>query len=180
MAGLNYTILGIIGVARSGKDTVAKYISEKYNYYFLDFSSDALEPLLMRKKICYGKDAKSRFAKQLRAQKGMDVLARILWNNIKNQSNKNIVISGFRCREEIEYLRSKVKKISFIKISANEKTLLKYGSEKDIARNKRDLKNFGFEKVLNYSADEIQNNGTKQELFEKIDEVMKKRHKQKS
>ena len=119
MVELNYTILGIIGVARSGKDTAAKYISKKYNYYFLDFSSDALEFLMKEKNICYGKDAKSMFAKQLRAQKGMDILARILWNDIKNQSSENIVISGFRCLEEINYLKSRAKKIAFMKITAD-------------------------------------------------------------
>ncbi|MCK5040163.1 MAG: AAA family ATPase [Candidatus Aenigmarchaeota archaeon] len=172
MAGLDYNIIGIIGVARSGKDTVAKYISEKYNYYHVDFSNDGLEPLLKEKNIAPTKDNKSRFAKDLRKKEGMDVIAKLLWKNIKQQDNKNIVVSGFRCIEEIDYLSSKAKKITFIKLMADEKFLLKYGSEADLLRNKGDLKNFGFDKVLNYPAIKIENNGTIDELFGKIDSTL--------
>ncbi len=172
MAELKYKIIGIIGIARSGKNTVAGHISKKYNFLSLDFSDNAFEPLLKERGILPLKENKGKFSVQIRKEKGMNILAKILWEKIKQNKNENIVISGFRCIEEINYLKSKAKKIDFIRINADEKIILKYGSMKEILRNERDLKNLGFEKVLTYPAFQVQNTGTKKELFNQIDKII--------
>ena len=172
MAELKYKIIGIIGIARSGKNTVADHISKKYNFFSLDFSDDAFEPLLKERGIPPLKENKGIFSVKIRKEKGMDILAKILWEKIKQNKNENIVISGFRCIEEINYLKSKAEKIDFIKINADENIILKYGSMKDVLRNERDLKNLGFDKVLNYPAFQVRNVGTKKALFNQIDKIV--------
>ncbi|OYT35290.1 MAG: hypothetical protein B6U87_00575 [Candidatus Aenigmarchaeota archaeon ex4484_52] len=165
-------IIGIIGVARSGKDTAANYISKKYDFDKFDFATEVLEPLLIKNKIKPTKKNKSNFAKNLRQKKGNDILAKLLFKSIKNKKSKNIVISGFRCIEEIDFFKTKTKKIIFLKLIVDEKTILKRGTYADIDRNKRDTTFIGMEKVLNYPSVKIQNNKTKQDLFESIDKSL--------
>ena len=179
-------IIGITGFARSGKDTVAEYLSKKYGFIHLDFARDALFPEADKRGIEKDKLSLSVLGDELRQEKGRAVLAKIINSKIKKQEQQlvkeeiNYVITGFRSPEEVDLIRNDNLDFVLIELTANQKTRFSRRNDKDPddedafnSRDKRDIHNKGLWDVLKMADYKIDNEGTKEELYKLIDDLMK-------
>lgn len=166
-------VLAITGLARSGKDTAAKYISEKYGFKWFDFSRDVLLDELKRRKQPLTKENMSSLGDELRKKYGQDALAQKLAEKIKKSGASKVVASGVRSPEEAECLKKNAERFVLVKIAADTKKRIKRsGNAKLMARDEQDIKGKGMSKVLEMADINIENNGTVEELYQKIDKFM--------
>ncbi len=174
-------IIGITGLSRSGKDTAAKYISEKYGFVHLDFYRDVL--LKEAKKRGIKEDDKmsmSLLGDDLRAEAGMGVLAKLLLK--KMEEGKDYVITGFRSPEEVDFIRNECEDdFWLIEINAAKMTRFSRKNEKDpqtmnefFQRDMSDIYNKGLSKVLKMADIRINNDSSIEEFYENLDSLMKK------
>ncbi len=172
-------IIGLTGLARSGKDTVANYLEKKYGFKHLDFARDALFAEAEKRGIEKDKISLSILGDELRQEQGRAVLAKII--NSKIKENEDYVITGFRSPEEVDMIRNEHLNFVLIEINASPATRFKRRNEKDPdneelfnARDKRDIHNKGLGDVLKMADYKMQNQGTLEELYELIDALMEK------
>jgi len=168
-------VIILVGLARSGKDTVADYIINKYNLVKYTFS-DILKEQLEKKEITATKERMLELGDLLRQQMGMNAVAQLLDKKIIEKDN--LVLVGPRSIEEIEYFKQKFSNIKIIKVVAGkderfERKIEKNQSEnKFFERDKKDLKTKGLQKVLDTAELQINNFETKEDLQKEIDTVM--------
>ena len=172
-------IIGLTGLARSGKDTIAKYLEEKYGFKHLDFARDALFAEADKRGIEKDKISLSILGDELRQEQGRAVLAKII--NSKIKEDENYVITGFRSPEEVDLIRNEHLNFVLIEVSASHTIRFKRRNEKDPddeelfnARDKRDIHNKGLGDVLKMADYKILNESTFEELYSLIDDLMEK------
>ena len=171
-------VLVIVGLARSGKDTVADYLAEKYKYYKLTFSS-MLSELLENKGIPATKQSMIELGDELRKEFGMDAIAKLLEKKILRDDK--LVLVGPRSIEEIDYFRKKYPGLKVIRVNAVEQNRYTRRSRIDpnekgdfLGRDEADLKTKGMQKVLDAAQYEITNDDNREKLYVQIDELVKK------
>ena len=168
-------VIILVGLARSGKDTVADYIINNYNFVKYTFS-DVLKEQLEKKEITATKERMLELGDLLRQQMGMDAVAQLIDKKIIEKDN--LVLVGPRSIEEIEYFKQKFSNIKIIKVVAGkderfERKIKKTQSENEFfERDKKDLKTKGLQKALDTAELQINNFETKEELQKEIDTVM--------
>jgi len=166
-------IIALTGLARSGKDTAAKYISEKYGFRWFDFSRDVLAGELKNRGVALTKDNMSSIGDELRKKYGQDILAQRLVEKIKKSGAKSAVVSGVRSPQEVYYLKSHSERFLMIKLIADPNKRIRRSDNADISsRDERDIKNKGLAKVLEMADATIENNGTVEDLYRKIDDLI--------
>jgi len=166
-------IIAFTGLAQSGKDTAARYVSSKYGYKWFDFSRDALEDELRRRLQPVTKENMSALGDELRAKYGADALAQKLVDKIRKSRTENIVVSGVRSPAEAEYLKENAENFILVRIAADpKKRVARSGNSNILDRDARDISNKGLLQVLELADITIENNGTVDELYRKIDEVI--------
>ncbi|NYZ79724.1 AAA family ATPase [Candidatus Micrarchaeota archaeon] len=173
-------IVGFTGLARSGKDAVAKYVIEKYKFEHLDFARDALFAEADKRGVERDKMSLSILGDELRAESGRGVLAKIIVSKMKE--NVNYVITGFRSPEEVDYLRNAIDDDFYlVEVYADKLTRFERRKSEDpqnindfFARDARDIHNKGLGDVLKMADERIENEGTLEQLFAKADALMKK------
>ncbi len=166
-------ILALAGLARSGKDTAAKYISGKYGLKWFDFSRDILLEELKARNLKPTKENMSALGDELRKKHGPDALAQRLVEKIKESGAKSVVVSGVRSPEEAGYLKSHSERFLLIKLVSETDKRIKRSGNADIgARDECDIKNKGLANVLEMADTTIENNSTVDELYRKIDGVI--------
>jgi len=174
-------IIGLTGLARSGKDVIAEYICDKYNFKHLDFARDALFAKADEKGIDKtDKMALSVFGDELRVEGGKGVLAKIISKKMDDESD--YVITGFRSPEEVDFIRNECEdEFWLVEIFADKLYRFERRKENDqqnmddfFARDTRDIHNKGLGEVLKIADFKLENEGTLEELFEKTDDLMKR------
>lgn len=171
----------LTGKARSGKDTVADYIAEKYGFKKLVFSD-----FIAREAAKQGLEpSKMNLAKMgdiLRKKMGMHAPAELLWEEAKK--HEKVVASAARSPEEIEFLKEKADKVLVIEVAAGEDKRFERRDEQDpekrdefFSRDRLDLKKKGLKKATSLAEHTITNNSTINDLENQIDEVMDKFYK---
>ncbi|HIH09142.1 MAG TPA: AAA family ATPase [Candidatus Diapherotrites archaeon] len=171
-------VIVIVGLARSGKDSAADYIAEKYGYSKYTFSS-VLSEMLEEKGELPEKEKMIALGDKLRAETGMDALAKLLEGKIGQKDN--VILVGPRSIEEIEYFKNRFPKLSIIKITAdaskrfNRKSRMDpQGKKEFFGRDSRDVESKGMQKVLDAAQSELKNNGTRKSLHAQVDNLMKR------
>ncbi|MBS3107934.1 AAA family ATPase [Candidatus Woesearchaeota archaeon] len=176
-------IIGITGLARSGKDLVANYFVEKYKFIKLNMS-DILRDELISKQLEPTKVNMSNLGNEWRKKYGADIIMiRVLE---KAKSFKDIVITGIRSPEEIYFLKKNAKEVHIISIESSKELRFKRKNELDpntkdkfFLRDENDMKNKGLDKAINLADRHIINDSTVHELFIKLDKLIKSlRHQQ--
>ena len=172
-------IIGLTGLARSGKDTIAEYLKSKYGFEHLDFARDALFAEADKRGIEKDKLSLSILGDELRQEQGRAVLAKII--NSKIKEGKDYAITGFRSPEEVDLIRNEHLDFILIEVAANQKIRFNRRNEKDSdnedafnSRDKRDIHNKGLGDVLKMADYKISNEGTLEELYSLINDLMKK------
>lgn len=170
-------ILVIVGLARTGKDTVADYIEKKYGYRKYTFSK-VLEEALKIKGINPDKEKMLELGDALREEMGMDVVAKMLSEKVREKNN--ITLVGPRSMEEIEYFRKQFPKLRIIKVTAEKEKRFERKSEQDekdekkfFERDSNDMLTKGFGKVIDAAEKEIKNSSSEEDLYKQIDQLMR-------
>ncbi|MFH0987265.1 MAG: AAA family ATPase [Candidatus Micrarchaeota archaeon] len=173
-------IIGITGLARSGKDTAAVHIAERYNFTHLDLGRDGLIPEAEKRGLETDKRSLSIFADELRQEGGMAIVAKLLLEKMKEE--KNYIVTGFRSPEEVDLIRNEASG-DFYLIEVHADKLERYARRTDkdpqdveefFERDRRDMVNKGLDKVLKMADFKILNEGTLEELYENADKVVEK------
>ena len=191
-------IIGLTGLARSGKDTVANYLSNKYGFAHLDFARDALFAEADKRGVEKDKMSLSVLGDELRQESGRAVLAKIINSKIqqdkpikttisslkkedKVKQEKSYAITGFRSPEEVDLIRNEHLDFVLIEVSANPVIRFKRRTDKDPdneelfnARDKRDIYNKGLGEVLKMADYKVLNEDSFEELYLLVDDLMKK------
>lgn len=174
-------VIGIIGPKASGKDTIARYIAEKYhgkNHSHSEILSDILDILSMEK----SRENQIKLV-ALRDKFGTDVLMKALNKKIRNDNVEVEAITGIRFENEYENIRSYPNnKIIYIdsdvevrykrQLERNEKaddstmTLEKF-LELEEAVTEQNIRTLGEKADF-----KIFHNGSPEELYPKIDEIL--------
>jgi len=169
-------VIILIGLARSGKDTAADYIVQKYGFSKYTFS-DILKELLEEKGMDPTKKRMNELGDIMRDEMGMDAIAKLLDKKITKKDK--LLLVGPRSIEEIDYFKQKFPNLKIVKIVAGKKQRFERKSEEDPAvekeffeRDKSDLTNKGFQKVLDAAKMQINNFSTLEEFYKEIDIIM--------
>ncbi|GAF86333.1 unnamed protein product [marine sediment metagenome] len=170
-------VLGITGMASAGKDTIAKYLKDKYDFEWLNFS-DILADEAKKKKIEPNKMNLSKIGDEYRKKYGMGGLAIGILKKIEKSKSENFVVTGFRSPEEVDYIRNHVD--DFILIEIRTKPEVRWNRRKKddpqaeeefFERDRRDKELKGLDKVLEIADEIVENNSSFEELYKKVDKV---------
>ena len=182
-------VVGLTGLASSGKGEVSSYLVEKYDFVKLVFSEVLREEaekrnLLENKSYEEQKSILSKLGETLRKGSGRwDILAVKLVEKIKSGKFEKVVVDGFRSVEEVALFKKNFENFYLIFVEADEK--IRFARRKledpnisisDIRqRDKRDVEELGLGKVIEMADFKINNDEKGLEnLQEKVDEIMKK------
>jgi dephospho-CoA kinase len=97
-------ILGITGEMASGKDTVTKYLVEKYSAKQFRFS-DPLRSILDRLHLPQTRKHLSDLSHYIRQAFGEDILAHVIESDAKEDKHALVVIDGIRRLSDIDLVR---------------------------------------------------------------------------
>jgi len=180
-------VIGLTGLASSGKGTVSNYLVKKYNFVKLVFSDILKEEaekrgLLKTKNIEEQKYILSKLGEKLRKETGKwDILAEKLIEKIKSKNFEKVVIDGFRAIEEVKLFRKNFKDFYLIFIDVDENVRFsrrKLEDQKtDIkdfkARDRENIENLGLGKVIELANFKVDNNTGLENLYNQVDNVLK-------
>lgn len=176
-------VIGITGLIRAGKDTVADYLVEKHGFKKFGMS-DVLANELKKRGKQITKRNLADIGDELRAKHGQAVVSELLAQTIQQQNPEKVVIVGFRSLEELNPVRKFASSFQLVVVTAPEETRFERRSEKDpnnredfFERDKIDLENKGLQKVIDAADIIIDNTGTLEELFSKTEQKLKKKRK---
>jgi dephospho-CoA kinase len=177
-------ILGLVGPLACGKETVKKYLVEKYKAKDCRFST-ILRDILNRVTIPISRENLQKLSTVLRVNFGEDLLAKAIAMDAAKFDSEIVVIDGVRRPTDIEHL-TKLPNFFLIKIDADPK--LRY--ERLVARNENDgddkktyeefLKDHEAEAdrlvpaVMATAKHSIDNSGSFEDLYKQVDELIKK------
>lgn len=174
-------IICITGLIGSGKDEVAKYISEKYGYEIIDYANILRE--IVRNE---GLEVTRENLQNTRLKYGNTFLAEIAIKKIKEAGKNKIILTPMRRSED--YLIPKKEfgsemKMILVDVPANIrfKRLSKRGRENDPKdfttfkkQEKREFEIFNFKKTFSYADFKLNNAGNMKDSQIKVDRIMKK------
>jgi dephospho-CoA kinase len=169
-------IIGIVSLARAGKDTVADYLVSNHSFTKVN-TSDILVSSLLKMGKEPTKANQSWLGDVWRKDSGrMDI---VTLRSLENLPSGNIVVTGLRSQEEIDLLREKFPGAIILAIMADKH--IRYSRRKPndaqdmqgfFARDKRDIENKGLAKALADADHFICNNSSLESLHLNIDKLL--------
>ncbi|MFZ3011537.1 MAG: AAA family ATPase [Minisyncoccia bacterium] len=181
---MNKIILGLVGPLACGKETVKKYLAEKYGAKDCKFST-ILRDVLNRTAVPVSRENLQNLSTILRANFGEDLLAKAIAMDASKLDADIVVIDGVRRPTDIAHL-NELPNFFLVKIDADPKS--RY--ERMVRRNENegdDKKTFEqFLKDHEAEADRmvpsvmatakhaINNDGSFEDLYKQVDELIKK------
>lgn len=174
-------VIGIVGSKASGKDTIAKYIAEKYNGAHHSHS-EILDDVLALLELPNSRENAIKLV-AFREVFGENVLVNALNKKVKVKDVPVVIITGIRFKNEFDNIRSySNNKI----ISVNADVMVRF--ERQHLRHEKaddqtvDLNKFveleqaeterNIEELSKNADFQIENNGTEEQLFEKVDAIL--------
>ena len=171
-------IILVIGYARSGKDTAAKFIEKKLNYRHFDYTRDVSTKKVVEAGLRPSKENIAKFVVERKLKEGQDVWAKDLWKLIEESNEKKIVVTGTRSPEEVAFFKSKNPSLKIIAVKAGEEKRFERAKKEKfkslnefLERDKHDIKGSGMDKVIALADKLIENNSSLKELYKKIQEL---------
>ncbi|MCX6801565.1 MAG: hypothetical protein NT067_00475 [Candidatus Diapherotrites archaeon] len=172
-------VVAVVGLARSGKDTVAGILAKKHGFEHFDFYENVISPLMKAQGKKPNKKAAAKFGNEMRAKFGMAVFAERLLLSLKGK--EKVVVTGARSLEELRTLEKEAQRFYIVKVEAPEAMRFQRRSDLDpkkeedfFDRDKDDLENKGLTEVLRTAQFTIENAGTLKELEEKAKALAEK------
>lgn len=169
-------ILGITGLARSGKDAAAQFFIQK-GFTQINMS-DILKEELLKNNKKPTKENLSLLGDELRKKHGKDIVIKMLINKIKGK--EKLVITGIRSPEELSFLKNEIANFQLIVITAKDEIRFQRRTKEDpqtkqefFARDERDIKNKGLDQVIAQANFKIENNSTLDQMHQQIHKAFK-------
>jgi len=175
-------ILGLCGEIASGKGTAVKYLEEKYGATSHRFST-SLRDILKRLYLEINRENMQKVSLVLREGFGQDLLAKVITEDVKNDSGKIIIVDGVRRPADIEYL-TKLPEFKLIYITAHIKTryerIIKRGENADdlnktfeqFQKDHEAETELLITKIGETAKIKIDNNGDYEALYKQINEII--------
>jgi len=183
-------VVGLTGLASSGKGEVSTYLSTKYDFKKLVFSDVVREEARKRNLLIDTASSEqqkyilSRLGENMRKESGRwDILAEKLVEKIRAQEIERSVVDGFRSVEEVSLFRKNFERFYLVLVNADEGIrFLRRKAEDPVATienlRKRDNENIefmGLGKVMKMADFTIYNNEQGVgHLYQKVDELMQR------
>jgi dephospho-CoA kinase len=172
-------IIIVTGWARSGKDTLAEVLEEKYKFKHYDFTRDILTEEIKKRGLEVTKDNASKVAIAMRQETNNNgIMGKLLAEKINPK--ENAVVTGSRSPEELDEFKKVQSNILLIAVDADQETRFERRTENDsnnlqefLERDRRDDQNSGMGKVVNQAKIRISNNDSLESFEKKIDDLMK-------
>lgn len=176
-------IIGIAGEIASGKDTVTKYLQDRYGAKQYRFS-DPLRAILKTLHLEITRDNLTAVSTHLREAFGQDILAHVIEKDAESSEADIVVIDGVRRLSDIDLVKDNPN-FTFWYTEAD--VNIRYQRLQGRRENEDDSR-LTFEQFLEDHSNEterfipelkqrakfiIENNGTLEELQEKVDAIMK-------
>lgn len=102
---MSKVIIGVAGEIASGKDTVGKYIAEKYQALPLRFSQ-SLRDILDRMGLPQNRENMARLSLHLRKAFGEDIFSQVILAEAEKGGNELVVVDGVRRSPDIIHLET--------------------------------------------------------------------------
>lgn len=175
-------ILGFVGHLASGKDASKKYLEEKYGASSHRFST-MLRDILNRIYVPINRQNLQDLSLDLRNRFGSDTLARVIAEDVNNDTHEVIIIDGIRRMDDIVNLKN-VAGFYLISIEAKEQNRferMKNRNENvgDAKKSFEDFINDGKKEaeleiplVMSHARFTINNDGSFDDLHKQIDEII--------
>lgn len=177
-------ILGFVGEMVSGKGTVAEYLQKNHGagtHRFSTMLRDVADRLYLEK----SRLNLQKLSQILRENFSQDIMARVMAEDVKNDTNDVVIIEGIRRFSDIEYLK-KIENFKLVYITADIKT--RYDRLTKRQENTDDqLKSFkDFQKDHGHESESqiqevgasaeytIDNNSSFEELYKQVEEILSK------
>ena len=179
-------IIGLTGLAGSGKSEISKHLLEKHGFSKLVFS-DILREEAAKRRLLEGKSyeeqkfALSKLGEVLRKESGrMDILAVKLVEKIVSGNYDNIIVDGFRSAEEVNLFRKNFDDFYLVLVETDENIRFNRRKMEDPSitienirsRDKRDIEELGLSKVIEMADFKVENNDSISSLHEEIDNIV--------
>ncbi|MBN1160266.1 MAG: AAA family ATPase [Candidatus Diapherotrites archaeon] len=173
-------VIGLTGRARTGKDTVAEHIAEKYGFAKFTFS-DMLAESLKKMGRPVTKEEMYKLSDEWIKEFGKDVMPKKLFELIGEK--EKVVISGFRSLNDIQFAKKKAERFILIFLDApaearaeRDANLLGIDFETSLKRvkdrDKHDNKSYGLEKVIKKADAVVDSSCPIPEMFAKVDKIV--------
>lgn len=183
MAKKGRIIIGLVGEAGSGKDTVADYLREEHRAVLMRFA-DPLREALRLYIDNFSREDLQWLSISLRKRFGNRVLSGALRKGIDAINGGIVVINGLRLLEDLDFMRS-IQGAAVLYVTLDSKSRWKriYG------RGEKADDAVSYEKFLEMEKAEaevqipeigekadfrLENTGNKEELFAKVDEIIER------
>jgi dephospho-CoA kinase len=181
-------VVGLTGLAGSGKGEVTAYLVRKHNFAKFVFSDILKEEarkrgLLENKSYEESKAVLSKLGGQLRKKSGkMEVLAEMLVEKIKAGNFDNVVVDGFRSLEEAQCFKKNFENFYLIFVDTDETIRFERRKKEDpeaniesfIERDKIDINEKGLGRVIDLADFKVDNNRDVESLFEQVEKILEK------
>ena len=174
-------IVGLVGEAGSGKDTVADYLGEKHKAVLLRFA-DPLREALSLYINDFSREDLAWLSISLRKRFGNRVLSEAIRKRIEDVKEGIVVINGLRLMEDLEFMKG-IPGATVVYVTLDSKSrwerMYNRGEKTDDAVSYEDF--LKMEKteteeqipLIGEKADiKVENIGAREELFAKIDKIL--------
>ncbi|MFH1126545.1 MAG: AAA family ATPase [archaeon] len=167
-------VIGICGLARSGKDTVADYIERKYGYRKFVLSDVLRDELISSGKEVTKKNM-AELGNELRSEKGNDVVARMLYERCSDYGKVTVV--GFRSPEEVDFFEKLTDSFFLVEVRASKSLRVDravfLGNDDVVSRDSDDVLKKGLDSVFSMATIIIDNDSSLDSLHLKVDDMMR-------
>lgn len=175
-------ILGVAGEIATGKGTVSEYLIKKHGASSYRFST-ALRDIAKRMHLEESRENLQKLSSLMRDNFYDNILSKVIYEDMKNDSNQIICIDGVRRMADIEFLK-KIPEFKILFVETDMKNryerIIKRGENiddntKTLDEFRRDHKREA-EIQVKYLKDEadfvVDNNGTFEDLYVQIDKIV--------
>ncbi len=175
-------IIGLTGEICAGKGTIVKYLEQKHGAASYRFST-MLRDLLARLYLPVSRENMQNISTAIRQYLGEDILAKVIAEDVKKDTNNVIVVDGVRRSPDIKYLRE-IPGFKLVRIVGDPETRF----TRLLARKENpgdETKTYGqFIEDHKKEADsqvpivmaqaelEINNNGSLEDLYKQVDQII--------
>lgn len=175
-------VLGFVGKLASGKAECQKYISDKQDAGSAKFST-SLRDILNRLYLPISRENMQNLSLDLRNRFGGDILARVITEDVKNNSHEIVVIDGVRRLEDISSLKD-LPNFHLISIDASSEIRYKRmklrnenegDADKTLSAFEEDEKReaeLQIPEVMAAANYHLDNNGSLEQLYKQIDKIL--------
>ncbi len=181
---MNKIIIGLVGTLASGKETIKKYLVEKYEAKDCKFSS-SLRDVLDRLSLSVSRGNLQKISTVLREAFGENLLAKTIASDASKLDSKIVVIDGVRRFTDLENL-NQLPNFILVKVDADPK--IRYERMKIRNENEGDDQKTYEEFLADHEKEadrqihdvmksakyEIENSGNLENLYKQIDEILVK------